>query len=200
MDAYKELYSGQRFDYDGDDPKQIRVSDIAHSLARTNRYGGCFHGRSYCVLEHEVALCRYARAEGMPRKDQFHLLMHDTSEAYIGGDFPRPVKNVVPGLAAFEDKIAHRVMGRFGLPIKLPPHLKLLDCRIVQDERKRFLPNTKWGAWYYDTLNLQPLGIHLYGWHPSQAEHEFWVEFSRLTGQLRGQPDFDTYVDTIAYQ
>lgn len=77
-------YSGVKFDLFKPKIDQVRLIDIAHSLANQCRFNGhC--DRFYSVAEHSVYVSYFAGAEG---------LMHDAAEAYIG-DITGPLKQFI---------------------------------------------------------------------------------------------------------
>src|SRR3990167_8033626 len=80
-----ETYSGVRFYPMDPRSEDVRLVDIAHSLAMTCRFGGHakFH---YSVAQHSVLV-----AELLPERLRLYGLLHDAHEAYTG-DMVRPVK------------------------------------------------------------------------------------------------------------
>ena len=75
-------------DLEDADESVIRMDDIVHALANTNRWRGMF-GR-YSVLEHSLLIAQRAMTLGGPLHAWF-ALWHDAAEAYLG-DLPAPVK------------------------------------------------------------------------------------------------------------
>ena len=72
------------------EPATIDLSDIAHALAHTCRYGGHCK-RFYSVAEHAVLVSRRLEEQGASNRRLRAGLHHDDSEAYLG-DIPRPMK------------------------------------------------------------------------------------------------------------
>lgn len=74
-------------------PDDIDIRDIAHALARINRFNG--HTRGVLnVADHSIRASRR-----VPPEYALEALLHDASEAYLG-DVPSPLKRQ-PGMAEF---------------------------------------------------------------------------------------------------
>lgn len=148
--------------------EDINALDIAHALALKCRYGG--HSKVfYSVAEHCYFLASYARILKLPVEVQFHLLMHDASEAYLP-DVPRPIKHFFPDLLLMEKRLDTLVRERFGLGHDLPLQLKEFDSRIIKDERCQvmFKSDNEW-----QTDAFRPLGVTLAFFTPAEAETRF---------------------------
>jgi 5'-deoxynucleotidase YfbR-like HD superfamily hydrolase len=113
------MLSGRRLDLLNPSPLDIEIEDIAHGLARVARWNGQTLGdHPYTVAEHSLLVERLAvrlkpRAS---RAERLAALLHDAPE-YVIGDMISPFKAAL-GLdyKAFEEKLAHAVRIRFGLP------------------------------------------------------------------------------------
>lgn len=84
---WKTMPSGVAFDFINPRPEMIRLEDIVHVLARTNRWGGNIEPVSYSVAQHSLVTAQACR---LPASRPYALL-HDAAEAYIG-DLPTPLK------------------------------------------------------------------------------------------------------------
>jgi hypothetical protein len=92
------------------EPGKIALDDVAHTLSQINRWGG--HTREpYSVAQHSVIV-----ASMLPPEKAAWGLLHDATEAFMGGDIVRPIKRFVPDLMALERGIANAITLRFGLP------------------------------------------------------------------------------------
>ena len=102
------MYSGKRFWPEDPRPKDIDIRDIAHSLARINRYNG--HTKeSFSVAQHSVLVSRL-----LPDRLRLFGLMHDAGECYLG-DVITPVKRRFRDIyEAFEEKVVGAVAEKFG--------------------------------------------------------------------------------------
>jgi hypothetical protein len=86
-------HSGQRVDLYRPKPEQIRIEDIAHHLARTNRWCGAAD-MPINVAAHSASVALVLDSWGMPPHMVLMGLLHDAHEAYMG-DIPTPVKNLL---------------------------------------------------------------------------------------------------------
>lgn len=84
---WKTMPSGIAFDFVDPRPEMVRLEDIVHVLARTNRWGGNIEAVTYTVAQHSLVT---AQACKLPQSRAYALL-HDAAEAYIG-DLPTPLK------------------------------------------------------------------------------------------------------------
>lgn len=175
-------------------PEDLDIDDIAHALSMVCRFGG--HCRKfYSVAEHSVRVADAVRAEGT-RRDAFHALLHDASEAYLG-DIVWPLKQAdeMRGYKAIERALEACIAKRFGLADAQPEIVKRFDLVLLSTE-KRDLMNSgpgredgasreanaareKLGAWHSDAFAPLPLPIE--PWRPSLARAAFLNRF-RLYG------------------
>jgi hypothetical protein len=91
MNTRCHTFTGQGFDPFDPRPEDVRLEDIAHHLALTNRYGGATPVY-YSVAEHAVRVADcLLKVFGDPRV-ALAGLHHDDSEAYFH-DIRRPIKH-----------------------------------------------------------------------------------------------------------
>lgn len=83
-------YSGVRIDPLHPQPEEIRMEDIAHSLAMMCRANGHFKS-FHSVAQHCIECAQEARARGYTPDEVMFCFLHDAAEAYLG-DFVSPVK------------------------------------------------------------------------------------------------------------
>lgn len=153
-------------------PNEVFIEDIAHALGMLCRFGGhCM--RFYSVAEHSVLLSRAAAKE-----HKLWALMHDAAEGYIL-DMVRPLKPFLTGYSDVEAALMRAICVRFGLHLELPAAVKVLDRRILADEKQQNMlqPPEAWKDM------AEPLGVTLQFWSPERACAEFLGEFARLTFQ-----------------
>lgn len=112
-------------------PEPVTVEEVAHVLSQFCRYGG--HCPSfYSVGQHSILVSLLVPQEGdMP----FWGLMHDAHEAYFG-DWPKPVKNAVPGLKIVEDQVEAHVRTALEIAQHLPPGIKKADLEALAIEMR----------------------------------------------------------------
>lgn len=114
-------------------PEDVTIEDIAHGLAMTCRYGGqCdFY---YSVAQHSVYCWHMAKDMNLSPALEREALLHDAVEAYLGADFPRPYKMMVPALAEFEETIERQLNPIIGIPVKKSREIKFIDETMLATE------------------------------------------------------------------
>lgn len=166
--------SGVRFFPLDPHPEDIRITDIAHQLARVCRYGGAVDAEHYSVAEHSCLIADWFEAKG-DRVGARWGLLHDGAEAYIG-DLIRPIKPDLPQFKAIELPLEHMIWRKFGLHGDRPPRVKAADVAIVADERQAmFAPEALAAAGW--VVKDQPLGVTPIGWRPREARDQFMRRF-----------------------
>ena len=177
-DGWIELRSGQKFHFRSPDPALIDIEDIAAALSKLCRYNG--HTREfYSVAEHSCHVMRHARSYVTPiHRSLLTALMHDAAE-YVMADLPRPIKQTLPLYSEIELGLERVIAERFGLLTPpWPRWVKELDTRILVDERAQCMSDSG-NEWGID--GLEPLGVEIRFWTPSEAEDNFLEDFYELT-------------------
>lgn len=164
------------------DPKRIHIEDIAHHLSNTCRFTGAVR-RYYSVAEHSVHVSRLL--DHTPHWALWGLL-HDAPEAFLN-DLARPVKHVGNGLGKiyrqYEAALEKAIAERFGLSPVIPPAVKKADDMLLVVEGAELMPkNFRSGI---DTPSLPD--VHLFCWHPEQAEDQFLNRYAELAQKTGGQ-------------
>lgn len=121
------------FDMNADD---IRLADIAHSLARICRYTGAVEG-FLSVAEHSIKVAQLLADAGEPQIVVRTGLLHDASEAYLG-DISGPLKRL-PAFDAYreaEHHVEEIIAGKYGLPFPYPPQIKQADTASLHLEMR----------------------------------------------------------------
>src|SRR5205085_1920126 len=93
--------TGTRFWPEDPSPRDVDIRDIAHGLARINRFNGRIKYDHYSVAQHSVLVSRL-----LPPPYKLFGLLHDAGEAYLG-DLITPVKRL---FREFYDAVEDRVM------------------------------------------------------------------------------------------
>lgn len=156
------------------DIKQIRITDIAASLAKICRFNG--HCRDfYSVGQHSVLACQVA-----PEALKFAALMHDAHEAYVQ-DVIAPLKWEI-GNAYREIEIwwSEAVAARFAIELSRGASavIKGIDLRLLATERRDLMaeggPDWKDAADFpsYPNFTIKPVD-----WQT--AERQFLECFDR---------------------
>jgi hypothetical protein len=113
--THMETASGLYFDVLNPDPDTVRLGDIAHHLARINRYTGAAR-RPISVAEHALLVADRLRCQCHTAAVVLAGLHHDDHEAYTG-DIGRPLKNALTTtLGLIEDRINDAIDMALGLP------------------------------------------------------------------------------------
>ena len=160
-------YTGQKFYPMDPRPEEIRIEDIAHSLANICRFGG--HSlRFYSVAQHSIIVSRACT------QAPFQGLLHDATEAYCG-DIIRPIKINMPEYRELESRIWLVVCERFGLAPKMHPEVKVNDNRALMTERRDILVHSdhEWSL----AKDYPPLTDTIFPDPPTVAESVFLTEF-----------------------
>ena len=133
-------------DFVFEEPENIQIEDIAHSLGNLCRFGG--HCRPfYSVADHSLHVSQRC-------KHKLWGLLHDASEAYIG-DIIQPFKynpRWYPFLKQLETIIEKVIAKKFNLPWPMPDEIKMVDARMWATEQRDLMnqPNFDW------EINIEP--------------------------------------------
>lgn len=153
-------------------PEEIDIEDIAHHLARINRWGGATRD-PYSVAQHSVMLALYFEL-GDQRPLTKWALLHDAAEAYLG-DVVRPLKPFIPAYRRFEAQLERVIWTKFGLIGELPEAVKAADTAILGDERDQLFKTNAHAR--LKRPGETGLGTKLCPWSPSRAEEAFLTAF-----------------------
>jgi 5'-deoxynucleotidase YfbR-like HD superfamily hydrolase len=82
--TWVQTVSGVAFDLLAPRAEDVRVADIAHSLARINRFSGHTLGEPYSVAHHSMLVADILASWGCPVAIVREGLLHDAPEAYYG--------------------------------------------------------------------------------------------------------------------
>lgn len=174
--------SGVQFDLEHPEKTEIRIRDIAHSLARLCRFNG--HTINlYSVAQHSVHVSELVALTN----PEFALdaLLHDAHEAYLG-DLCGPIKKFLryhSGDAQpcewdrLENAFQARVAEVFGLVSPVPSIVHEIDERILSAEATWQMPHQQWSL----TLpTVQLRATHC--WNEMEAARRFLDRFEYLSG------------------
>jgi hypothetical protein len=176
-EPYIETATGLAFHFNNPRLEEISIEDICTALSKLCRYSGHIN-KFYSVAEHCCHLFDYATATGNYTKQELRtLLLHDASEAYLV-DVARPIKVTLPDYMALENKLETIIAKKFDLIYPFPQFVKVLDTRILLDERKQ-LKNPSPHVWAVDKLGLDPLNIEIGGWAHDIAAAEFMWSYNK---------------------
>jgi len=188
-------------------PKDIReedvcIEDIAHGLSMTCRYGGQsdFY---YSVAQHSV-YCWEQAVELYPQ-DYYTVreaLLHDGVESYLGADFPRPYKMLIPALSEFEYMIESQLNPILGIPVKKSTRVKFIDETMLATEMPLLFQTHGGykkvdGEYVYTGDAVIALGLperldwdSMPSWSPEEAERRFLDAYESVL-TMREQLDIE---------
>lgn len=165
-----QTYTGKQFWPIDPRPEEIESLDIAHALSQLCRYGG-HTNRFYSVAEH----C-WLMSHAVSPENALWALLHDATEAYLC-DLPRPLKRMMPDYSIYERRLMISICMKYNLlSLTEPEEVKEADNRILIDERARLMADhpVPW-------INLEPLGVQVWGWAPKIAEQKYLERLFELT-------------------
>lgn len=147
-------------------PEDIDPEEIARALSNLCRFGGHLK-QFYSVAQHSVLV-----ASVLPDDLAFVGLLHDATEAYCG-DMVRPIKSRMPEYKLLESSIWRVIAERFGLPLELPPEVKVADDRVLMTEVRDLVaaPAKHADGW----PDAKPYGWIVDPWTAPQARRS-WLE------------------------
>jgi hypothetical protein len=172
------LQGGRLFHYDGKDPSEVKLSDIAQSLSRLDRYNG--HGRyKWTVATHSLHVALVVNEIGFPNL-VLEAMLHDAEEAYVG-DVIAPMKRALyPAYHDFLDPIRACVRKAFGIEGELSEHVREADTFVSYLETAHlFSPSTWEHTWN------QPVPI-MAGSLPNSIPDAIKL-FSKLTAERQAE-------------
>jgi uncharacterized protein len=157
-------------------PEEIRIDDIAHSLARMCRWAGDVDD-FFSVAQHSVIVSTIIQD---PRFKLLGLL-HDATEAYLC-DLPAPAKRALPDYQDAEAKLLKVIGQKFGFTCEGAKAVKMADRVVLCAEaRDLFSPPRDFicPGQYRDIADefiptIRPLDYR-------SAERQFLARFEELT-------------------
>lgn len=207
-DAWIQTQSGRAFDLLDPRSEDVDIADIAHALARINRFNGHTAGEPYSVAHHSMLVADLLASWGAPPAIVREGLLHDASEAYYG-DITSPLK---AALRAFEieqegahagalDGLTRTIDRAVRQALELPDHetpiVKRADLVALAIERRDLFGGVEeprdWALPEYAPTSAPCSRIHvatysriapdaLIGWH--EAKGEFLAGLARLDAQI----------------
>lgn len=156
------LISGLYLDLADPRPEHFTFADIAGGLSKICRFGGQIDS-FYSVAQHSV-LCSYvAEHQCRAREVQAACLLHDAAEAFVG-DMVRPLKELVPGFKAIEDRIFEVIWAKYMRPFswnRLAGEVKEIDNSMLFAERDCLFRKKDDEIWYgeneVEKINLKAI-------------------------------------------
>ena len=172
--AWIETFTGRKFHILNPVAAEVHIEDIAHALSLITRFTG--HTRVfYSVADHSLRVSR--ACDPIFALD---ALLHDGSEAFLS-DLNSPLKHS-SDMARYriaERRVQLAIAECFGLSLKEPENVKLVDRRMLVTE-KRDLMSGNGPAWEYFT-DVLPFPETVVPLSAQEAEREFLRRFRALT-------------------
>lgn len=133
---YMQTFTGRFFWPEDPRPGDFDIRDVAHGLSGICRYGGHCH-RFYSVCEHSCRVSLAVKYLGGTPEEQYHGLLHDGVEAYIG-DMIWPMKRApeMSGYLDIEKRNEKAFATQFGLAAKEPGIVKHCDLVLLATEKR----------------------------------------------------------------
>ncbi len=170
--------SGGYLDLADPQPDQFTLADIAGALSKICRFGGqCT--RFYSVAEHSIHCAAQGWRDGLKRKAQIALLMHDAAEAFVG-DCVKPLKIMLPDYQDVESRMEDAIAEKFGIKFrKNKPAVQEIDRAMLIAERHSMFPADHI-AWHGEH-DVRKLTVEFQHWMPENAE-EIFMLYADLLG------------------
>lgn len=160
--GWMRVHSGLKVTVPAIRARDVRITDIANSLARLARYNGHTEG-FITVGGHSLMVCEAVIEMGRPDL-ALEALMHDAPEAYMG-DLVRPLKHL-EGFGEVFQAAEHEVMTViaevFGLQYPFDPIIHEADDKVLAFEMENLRDNPE----HWDDIRI--------------VQGNFLAEFDRL--------------------
>lgn len=175
--------SGVAFDLLAPRVEDVKIGDVAHALARINRFSGHTYD-AYSVAQHSCLVADLVAKWGAPPDVQRQALLHDAPEAYYG-DVTSPVAKALDLIVERSERgplycyplhelrreidlVVHEALG---LPADLHPLVKRADLIAPAIERRDLMAPCErdWKLPEFAPNDVSILGT----WSPYDAEPKF---------------------------
>lgn len=177
----------QFFDYERPEEYEYDIEEIALSLSHLCRYTGHVH-RFYSVAEHSVLVSMI-----VPEKYALEGLLHDASEAFCG-DVNKPLKEMLPGYKAIEERVQASISNHFGLVYPFPEPVHIADKQMYWAERKD-VARSKVGDSLWNQENAATRKVLPVGWEPYKAKRAFLNRYAEI---MKDRNEYHKVVQTQA--
>jgi hypothetical protein len=171
--TYIHLASGGKINLADPQPGDIRVYDIACSLAKLCRFNG--HCRKfYSVAEHSIHCSTLVEKLGGTIEQQRHAVLHDAVEAYLG-DVTSPLKSLVPQYEELEAKFQSLIYQVFGLNPANDDVVVAADQAMLAYEQRQLFNDCE--TYVVDEADV----VYVRCWTPEHARKRFIDRIWRLS-------------------
>lgn len=184
--SWMQTASGVAFDLLNPTAAMVKIEDIAHHLARINRFTGATR-EPYSVAQHSVLVARVIEREFPGTDLPIGGLLHDSHEAYIG-DISTPLKDLLgrPKINRISGEIdlavAEALIGdQWDRCLMIHPAVKNADLRMLATEKRDLLePSEREWEW---TKGVDPYDFKITPWGVEDSERAFLEMFHKLTAK-----------------
>ena len=165
------------------DLSEVTIYELAHSLARINRFTGHTRGPiPYTVAQHSVLVAQHCSP-----KAAYAGLCHDLHES-LCGDITSPVKRALANEARYdgvhevEVRLMRAVMSRFDVPLtdEIAANVYREDMRALVTERRDLMGNVQAWPWDVDEAAYPAWVELIVPWGIAEAEARFLEAFWML--------------------
>jgi len=160
--SWIQTYLGGMFDPRNPRASDVKLEDIAHSLALTCRYTGHCVG-FFSVAQHCVLMTHEVSDEAKP-----YALLHDAAEAYIA-DIARPLKKTLPEISQIENRVLEVIVEAFGIVLteSILDEVHEADNRMLVTEQESIMrpPPAPW-----ETAGIKSYEVEIECWSWQHAK------------------------------
>lgn len=176
--------SRQRLHLYGDNPDEIRITDIANAISKQCRFTGHLTGDAwYSVAEHCLLVMDILKHLGEDEEVQFMGLMHDTPE-YGLSDIAAPFKREIGQYYEKEELLWKRIATKYGLPHKLPEIVKRADWLALFIEARAIVAPeeeiSQWIGYAEHGAASKTIPLQIYCLNHVQARQAWLESFIRM--------------------
>lgn len=170
-------YSGGSFNVLDPRPSDVRLIDIAHSLAHICRYTG-HTSQLWSVAAHCLEVSDRLGRLGCTFTEQLQGLVHDASEAYLV-DLPRPLKqNVWPEYRAIEARVEAAICVALDVPRPFSSIVHTVDDIMVYAEVANFFPPN---TFMWERYGIKKERHNLRAYSPAETAQRYIETFEELS-------------------
>lgn len=183
MSTWVRTFTGKRVELEAPTVDMICIEDIAHALGNLGRFNG--HTKYfYSVAQHSWNVAMQLKDDDYDYDVQFHGLLHDAQEAYIG-DMVSPLKRIKSlGViyAEIEDRFSHVIAEKFGLlwDQDMNKAIHKADMQLCATEMRDLMTQVD----PFPGIE-EPTLCKIKQWYGVHPEERFLEEFKNLSEQLR---------------
>jgi len=187
-DPWIQSRDGRVIDLIAPDLTELTIDEVAHSLARINRFTGHTRGPvPYNVAQHSCIV-----AKNLPQELQLAGLMHDAHESALG-DISSPVKWALErwgggrALKKLDDCLVAAFAARWNFTTG-HPEVREADLRALITERRDVLGDVEAKPWgiMWEGKEVLPYVDEIIPWSVEESEYQFLRAFEKMNRWRKG--------------